>query len=202
LNKTKSDLVQVSKDFIEDSKKIKFPKQEKKRGGPYPKNEKLERRNEVHRLHFDYGYSARQIADMMKVSRNTINGDISYWYDKIGKNINSLVDPEVLVLKYITRFELQRTRLRIALDKTKVFQEKLGIEKLIFDIESRIMQTRLKLIDSQIKSFNDSTSRVNDWMKKQRRDERFLSVFDVFSVSDKSHKKIKNIMKEDKKREI
>ena len=202
MSQTKSELVHVSDDFINESKKIKFPKQEKKKGGPYSKNEKHQRLNEVHRLHFEYGYSARQIADMMKVSRNTINGDISYWYDKIGRKINSVVDPEMLVLKHITRLELQRTRLRVTLDKTNVFQEKLGIEKLIFDIESRIMQTRLKLINSQIRSVNDSTERVNDWLKKRGEDERFLSVFGIYSVSDKSLKRIKKIMKEDKKREI
>jgi len=202
LGKTNSELVQVSNDFINDNKKIKFPKQEKKKGGPYSKNERHQRLNEVYRLHFDYGYSARQIADMMKVSRNTINGDVSYWYDKIGKKMGSFVDPEMIVVKHITRLELQRTRLRVALDKTKVLQEKLGIDKLIFDIESRIMQTRLKLVDSKIRSFNYSTERVNHWLKEQRREERFVSYFDICSVSDKSYDRIINIMKEDKKRQI
>ena len=202
MGKTNSELVQVSNDFINDNKKIKFPKQEKKKGGPYSKNERHQRLNEVYRLHFEYGYSARQIADMMKISRSTINGDVSYWYDKIGKKMDSFVDPEMIVVKHITRLELQRTRLRVALDKTKVFQEKLGIEKLIFDIESRIMQTRLKLVDSKIRNFNDSTERVNHWMKEERREERFVSYFDIYSVSDKSYDRIINIMKEDKKREI
>jgi len=201
LDKTKSDLVQVSNDFLKDSK-IKFPKQEKKKGGPYSKNEKHQRLNEVYRLHFEYGYSARQISDMMKISRNTINGDISYWYDKIGKKMSSFVDPEMIVVKHITRLELQRTRLRVSLDKTKMFSEKLAIEKLIFNIENKIMQTRLKLIDSQIRSHDNSTKRVNDWLKKQRRDERFLSIFDVYSVSEKSHQKIRKIMNQDKKNQI
>ena len=33
-----------------------------KKGGPYPKNEKVKRQNEVFRLHFDLGYSAVRIS--------------------------------------------------------------------------------------------------------------------------------------------
>ena len=201
MGKTKSDLVQISNRLIKDYQK-KFLKQDKKKGGPYSKNEKDQRLNEVYRLHFEYGYSARQISDMMKISRNTINGDVSYWYDKIAKKMSSFVDPEMVVVKHITRLELQRTRLRVSLDKTKEFSEKLSIEKLIFNIENKIMQIRLKLIDSQIKSHIDSTRRVNEWLEKQKKSERFLSVFDVYSVSEKSHGRIKKIMKEDKKNQI
>ena len=53
-----------------------MPKSEKN-GGPYPIQAKKTRRDEVFRLHFDYGYSARKIADMLKINRNTINSDIT-----------------------------------------------------------------------------------------------------------------------------
>lgn len=52
-----------------------------KKGGPYPINQKQKRQNEVYKLHFEYGYSARKIAEMMMINRNTINGDLQYWYD-------------------------------------------------------------------------------------------------------------------------
>jgi len=39
---------------------------QKKKGGPYTKNEKTKRQNEVYRLHFERGYSAVKISDMMK----------------------------------------------------------------------------------------------------------------------------------------
>jgi len=54
-----------------------------KKGGPYTKDDQESRRNEVGRLHFEYGYSARKIADIMKINRNTINSDIKYLYDAI-----------------------------------------------------------------------------------------------------------------------
>jgi hypothetical protein len=59
----------VSSEFIE-SGKIKT--KQKKRGGPYSKDEKVKRLDEVYRLHFEYGYSARKISELMKINRNTI----------------------------------------------------------------------------------------------------------------------------------
>ena len=47
--------------------------------GPYTKQELENRRNEVYRLHFEYRYSVRKIAELMKINRNTINGDIKHW---------------------------------------------------------------------------------------------------------------------------
>ena len=35
--------------------------------GPYSKQELEQRRNEVYRLHFEYGYSARKITDMIRI---------------------------------------------------------------------------------------------------------------------------------------
>ncbi len=35
---------------------------QEKRGGPYTKKQRLDRQNEVLKLHFEYGYSATKIA--------------------------------------------------------------------------------------------------------------------------------------------
>ena len=47
--------------------------EEIKKGGPYTKKEQDERRQEVFKLHFEKGYSASKIFEMLKVNRNTIN---------------------------------------------------------------------------------------------------------------------------------
>lgn len=44
----------------------------------------MKRQNEVYRLHFKRGYSAVKISEMMKINRNTINKDITYWYSILG----------------------------------------------------------------------------------------------------------------------
>ncbi len=73
-----SELPQITSDFLDENKKLcqSMPKSHKP--GPYTKFEKETRRDEVYRLHFDYGYSARKIADLMKINQKTINADIDF----------------------------------------------------------------------------------------------------------------------------
>ena len=84
---------------------------QERKGGPYTKSEKEARREEVFRLHFDYGYSARKIAELMKINRNTINSDVDFWYSKITESKN-YIDPESKILANLTRMEQQRIRIR------------------------------------------------------------------------------------------
>ncbi len=135
----------ISQEFIESGKSLQS--NSKKRGGRYTKDEKLKRQNEVYRLHFEYGYSARKISELMKINRNTINGDINYWYAKIYANLKD-VDPEISVVINIKRFDIQRSRLRENLDKAENFQQRHAIEKMIFDIDCKIINTHIKLADS------------------------------------------------------
>jgi len=80
----------ISDDFIETNKKFK-PDTRRKKGGPHTKQEIIDRKNEVYRLHFEYGYSARKIADLMKVNRNTVNGDAIIGIQKLYKTSTCLI---------------------------------------------------------------------------------------------------------------
>jgi DNA-binding CsgD family transcriptional regulator len=110
----------------------------KKGGGPYSKQDKQARQNEVYRYHFEYGYSARKIAELMKINRNTINGDITHWYSIIS-NSND-IQPEPALFTILERRDIQRTRTREYLDKTSNISEKITIEKMILDIDYKIAQ--------------------------------------------------------------
>jgi len=88
----------------------------KKNGGPYSKQQLKKRRNEVYRLHFDHGCSARKISELMKINRNTINGDIKHWYSKVA-NSND-IQPESALFAILERLDIQRTRIREYLDNT------------------------------------------------------------------------------------
>ncbi len=186
----------ISDDFIETNKKFK-PDTRRKKGGPYTKQEIIDRKNEVHRLHFEYGYSARKIADLMKVNRNTVNGDIDYWYSKIVENFN-MFDPAYGIMVNLQRLDIQRSRLREQLDKTETFQEKLALERLMLEIDSRILNTHYKLTNSTRTIIDYSTERMNNWMKENKKDDRFLTLFDRISVSKKAKEKINNIIKQDR----
>ncbi|WP_428325399.1 hypothetical protein [Nitrosopumilus sp.] len=190
------DSLDVSSDFIESGKSFKSTK---KRGGPYSKDEKIKRQNEVYRLHFEYGYSARKIAELMKINRNTINDDIIFWYVKIASS-SELLNPENAILVSIQRFNVQRSRLRENLDKAENFHQKQAIEKMIFDIDSKILSIQLKLESSMIRVQKLGIDHLNNWLKKNKKDERYLTYFDTISVSEKAQQRISKIIKDDQKK--
>ena len=185
----------ISQEFIESGKSLQS--NSKKRGGRYTKDEKLKRQNEVYRLHFEYGYSARKISELMKINRNTINADIDYWYAKIYVNSN-VFDPEISVVINIHRFDIQRSRLRENLDKAENFQQRHAIEKMIFDIDREIINTQIKLANSLKRVHKLGIDHLNSWLKENKNDTRYLNYFDTIAVSEKAKQRISKIIKEDK----
>jgi len=136
----------------------------------------------------------------MKVNRNTVNGDIDYWYSKITTN-NNIFNPEYSIIVTLQRFEIQRSRLRESLDKTlSSYQEKLAIERMIYDLDSKILQTYQRLAESSRRLFDFSIERLNSWLKDNKKTERYMTLFDKISVSDKAKEKIHKILIDDKKR--
>ena len=191
-----NELSHVTDEFLEQNSSYAEKKPVKK-GGPYSKNDKDKRMNEVYRLHFEYGYSARKIAEMMNVNRNTINGDIDYWFSRISKDVN-LFDPSTMIVRGIARMEIQLTRLREQLDKVKNYSERMSIERLIYDINCKIMHTYERLTHSTYSVHKLATEWLNQYMEKNKKPERYLTWFDTISVSKKAQEKINRIIKEDK----
>jgi len=191
---------EVSKEFLEENKSNlrQFISKSRKKSGPYSKKDKEKRREEIHRLHFEYGYSARQIANMMKINRNTVNSDLNYWYSKIIESGN-IFDPETSILVTLERLKIQRVRLRELLDKTDSIKDKLSIERLMSDIDFKIIYTHHRLEESSRRKLDSETERLNDWMKDHREETRFLTLSDIIEVSTNAHEKIKQIIEEDKK---
>lgn len=185
----------VTKEFVEENiESIKNTHH--KKGGPYNKKDRLARRNEVYRLHFEYGYSAVKIAELMNVNRNTINGDINHWYSKILKT--NRFEPEFHILINIKRLETQRTRLREDLDKVTEIQEKIALERLICELGSKILQIYFKLAESSSRIHKLGTDWANHTLKKNKMDDRFLTFFDTISVSEKAKQRINKIINEDR----
>ncbi len=114
-----------------------------KKGGPYTKQEIIDRKNEVYRLHFEYGYSARKIADLMKVNRNTVNDDIKQLYSTLESNWEKS-SASSLLQSHVASIVAQKSRLREELDNTEKISEKLAIEKIILQVESKINQFQLR----------------------------------------------------------
>ena len=171
---------------------------QEKRGGPYTKDEQRKRLEEVHRLHFEYGYSARKIAEFLKVNRSTINRDIMHWY------ANNAVkwrhkEPAFFVINHIERLDLQRTRIRKQLDKVESFQEKIMLEKLILDIDMKIANLQMRLVESRSMINKKIVDEINRRYEKQKSKRRVFASDTFLEVSEKAYEKIYSIYREDMK---
>ncbi|MBM3910972.1 MAG: sigma-70 family RNA polymerase sigma factor [Thaumarchaeota archaeon] len=91
-----------------------------KKGGPYTKKEQDERRQEVFKLHFEKGYSAIKISEMLNVNRNTINEDIKYWRSELAEELNH--DVVTWAIEQFHSFESQKNRLVDQLEKEESIQ--------------------------------------------------------------------------------
>ena len=87
-----------------------------KKGGPYTKQEKLNRHNQVYQLYFEKDYSAVRIAEELGVNRNAINSDIKTLYLQFA---DELPEHEMgaLFLSQLHAFKDQKARLVEKLEK-------------------------------------------------------------------------------------
>ena len=193
-----NELLHVSDEFLKQNSKHAKIKKPVKKGGPYPRIDKDKRRDEVYRLHFEYGYSARKISELMKINRNTVNGDVDYWYFTILKKVN-IFQPEYKIITILERMQIQLARLREQLDKVKSISERISIERLIYDINSKILYTYQKLASSSIRTHTLATQWYNNKMSKENKTHRSISFFDIISVSKKAQDRIRRIINEDEK---
>ncbi len=131
-----------------------------KNGGPYTKQEKDERQNEVQRLHFECGYSAVKIAGMINVNRNTVNEDIKYLYSKLTDEWNGY-NLESWLMKQIHRLESQRSRLLEELDKKLEINDRKYFEKRLYELDNKITQIIMKTFTSK-KNVSEQTELISD----------------------------------------
>ena len=165
-----------------------------KKGGPYTKKEQEERRSEVFRLHFEYGYSARKISQLMNINRNTINRDVSFCYAEL-RNDYHKDDFNDWLNKQLFRLELQRARFRQELDYEITLQEKLQVEKMILEIDSKITSLILKLKITRHEDIELAVSRINKFMKEKCFTHRYMAHGSLHALPKKSVEKIEEILK-------
>lgn len=184
----------VSPDFIKDNMVQTGPK---RGGGPYTSKDKAARRNEVYKLHFDYGYSSRRIAEMMKINRKTIDNDIKLMYSKLMHKWN-FPDIEEWLLYNMESLEIQKSRLREELDKVTDPQAKMSIERLLLDLESRSIELKFKLCTSMQRLHRRSNDIVNHWLEKKGAKTRYLSYWDTVRTTPRGRQKIGDILRQEK----
>ena len=159
-----------------------------KKGGRYTKKEIEERRQRVFQLHFEYGYSARRISQMMNINRNTINRDVSYCYSKLRTEDQKEYDD--WLNKQLYRLESQRVRLRKELDSDIILQEKLQVEKIILELDSKIINLMIKMKTSKDTLLEFGVIFLNNWLEKEGHKERYDTLNSLFSIPEKNREKI------------
>jgi predicted DNA-binding protein YlxM (UPF0122 family) len=197
---------QVSKEFLaEEEEKGKqqcqlgqtMPKSEKN-GGPYPIQAKKTRRDEVFRLHFNYGYSARKIADMLKVNRNTINSDITYWYSQLQKE-DDKVSVEDLINKMLYRLETKRTRLMEKLNKATSLDDFAMLE-MLYEIDIKIVQIAMKMQVSEKINYDRVMKMFNSWLEEYGYKEKYVLWGQTLKVTFNTQENINRLIQSDKYR--
>ena len=173
-----------------------MPKSEKS-DGPYPVHAKKLRRDEVFRLHFDYGYSARKIAGMIKINRNTINSDITYWYSQLQRD-DERVSVEDWINKMIYRLETKRTRLMEKLDKATSLEDFLVLEKMLFEIDNKIIQIVINIQHTNQSIFDRTTNMFNNWLEEHGYKERYVLWGQALRVTSGTRENIKRLIQSDK----
>jgi predicted DNA-binding protein YlxM (UPF0122 family) len=191
-----SENLYVPKEFFEGQLGQTMPKSEKS-GGPYPTHAKKARRDEVFRLHFNYGYSARKIAEMIKINRNTINSDITYWYSQLQKE-DSKVSVEDWINKMIYRLETKRARLMERLDKATSLEDFLILEKMLFVVDNKIIQIVIKIQNTNQSIFDRTTNMFNNWLEEHGYKERYVLWGQTLRVTSGTQENIKRLIQSDK----
>lgn len=137
---------------------------------PYSKEDRHKRRQEVFRLHFELGYPGLQIAELMKVDKNTIYKDIEFLYNNLIKE-NKEYDHYTWYIKQVTRHESQRVRLMELLRKENSFESKLSLERLILELDSKLSNLTIRIKDVKEDTRTQLLSAVNDIIDKHNKKE-------------------------------
>ena len=174
---------------------------QKKKGGRYSKNEKEKRQNEVFKLHFERGYSAVKISEMMKVNRNTINSDINYWYSRLSNEWKSY-DVESWCMKQSHRLESQRSRLFNELDKVQDISIKLSIEKMILDIDTKMMNFVTKTNYNKSTITHGAIEMLNNYAKDNGLKLRAINTNQIMSAPQEVKDQIFKILEDESKKYI
>lgn len=171
------------RDTVKENVKIDIVRPRQK-FAPSTSTERKKRRMEVYKLHFEHGMPATKISDLMQVNRNTINNDLKFLYRQALNDYN----PDNMTLddileKQLIRLETQRDRLGIYLSDAKDVTNKVTIERLIADIDFRVLTVVEKINHNTIQFADAIIKAVNKISENKKLDARFTTLFELREIS-------------------
>lgn len=188
----KDDPTNVDPSFIEENKQTNLVKPRKK-FSPYTKAERTKRRQEVYRLHFERGLPVLKIATLMKVDKNTIYEDVRLLYREVDSR--DRIDFSTYYNIQRNRLELQRGRLVEYLDKMSDIEKKVAIERLIADIDFRLLASAEKIEYNSAMFWDKVKDMFNRVAEKKGLDYRTTTVFELLTISAKARKEFDDLVR-------
>lgn len=186
----------ISAEFIEQNRGANLVKSRHK-PGPQTKSQRRKRRAEVYRLHFQEGWPATRIADVLHVDRNTVNADLKLLYDRALNEYNpDKMRLEDYIPKQLFRLESQRDRLCGYLADTKETDSKISIERLIADIDFRLLNAVSKFEYGHFKFWDAVNERINKIAEDEKLKSRYTSPLELYRISVASRKDLDKIKRE------
>ena len=96
------------------------------------------------------------------------------------------------------RLEMQRTRLREELDKDIDFEKRLVLEKMILEIDNRLLQSSIKTITTKDEIMDLAVEVLNNYAKKNKLDVTYVHSRDINKLQTRNREKIAQIIKNDR----
>lgn len=189
----------ISPEFIEAGKRENLVRPRQK-FAPYTKAERLKRRQEVSRLHFEQGMPATRVAEL-KVDRNTVNNDISLMYSELRKQWEN-TEFEGFHARQVARLESQRARLLTYLDKTDDIEKKLALERLVTDIDMKLLASSTKIYYSTVSFSDQLRKRMNKTLEENKVEWRITSLLEMIRISQQTWRDLDDIVRHVKKGRI
>jgi hypothetical protein len=193
---------EISQEFIEENKKInvnlvKHRQNSRHKLAPFTRSQRRKRRMEVYKLHFEHGVPATRIAELMKVDRNTINNDLKILYREALNDYNpDDISLDDILQKQLLRLETQRDRLGLYLCDAKDFSNKIAIERLIADIDFKLIGAIEKINHNESRFWDEILKGVNKVAEIKKLDLRYTSLFELHKISIDSRKSLNKLREE------
>jgi hypothetical protein len=193
---------EVNQEFIEENKKRKFNlvrhgQNYRHKFAPFTRSQRRKRRIEVYRLHFEKGVPATRIAEMMNVDRNTINNDLKILYRQALNDYNpDDMSIDDILQKQMLRLETQRDRLGLYLSDAKDINSKIAIERLIADIDFKLIGAIEKVYHKEGRFWDEIIKRINKIAENKKWDVRYTSLFELHKISTDSRKSLNKLMED------
>jgi len=135
---------------------------------------------------------------MLDVNRNTITNDLKVCFSQLS-NEHDGFDIGAIIMTQFHRMEIQRRRFVDLLNKNLEFCDRLTLERMISDIENRVMQAAIRIDSSSTNIVKLAVGFFNRWAKQQNSTFQGISADSFRIVSVETREKIDKIIEEDKK---